>query len=247
MHLTTDEICQECRMQTETSLHVLRDCKVATDLWLRLPHSRHWREFFFFVDLKQWFIMNISKEMGVFEGIRWSLIFGITIYTLWSEWNLKIFQNEGFKGDLAMKMLGTAPEIPREEKDKGCFKARNPTQLVDCMITWKPPNPGCVKLNVDGAVSVNGQNSSCGGILRSEYGEFLDGFTVNLGSCFVVEVHTTAWRNGYKKVIMESDSAEAVCMVQKLVGARRRRISYSREAPCSCTVDRNDTILYNDR
>ncbi|KAK9157436.1 hypothetical protein Scep_004010 [Stephania cephalantha] len=30
----------------ETHLHVLRDCKVANIIWIRLIPSRHWRDFF---------------------------------------------------------------------------------------------------------------------------------------------------------------------------------------------------------
>ena len=40
-HLTNDDKCPVCQVATESILHVIRDCKVAADVWLKLAPSKH--------------------------------------------------------------------------------------------------------------------------------------------------------------------------------------------------------------
>ena len=96
---------------------MLQDCKKAFEIWLRLVHLRYWREFFF-TNNKQWILNNLSKELGVMKGIKWSLVFGITTYTLWFERNLKVFNDGGYQRDIVMKILGVAGEVLKVEKDR---------------------------------------------------------------------------------------------------------------------------------
>ena len=49
-------------------------------------------------------------------------------------------------------------------------------------ISWTQPPMGWIKLNGDGSVLSN-RRASCGGVMRDDSGQFLQGFAVNLGIC----------------------------------------------------------------
>ncbi|QHO40075.1 Reverse transcriptase [Arachis hypogaea] len=63
-------------------------------------------------------------------------------------------------------------------------------------LNWWPPSPGWVKLNVDGSVVETNAMSGCGGLLRSETGQWLLGFSIRSDSTNVLEVELGALRMG---------------------------------------------------
>lgn len=48
-------------------------------------------------------------------------------------------------------------------------------------IGWPPPYDDSMKLNCDGTVANNGTKVGCGGIIRNSKGEYILGFSMNLG------------------------------------------------------------------
>ena len=55
------------------------------------------------------------------------------------------------------------------------------------MVGWVPPPFRFVKFNVDGAIDLNTDKSSYGGIIHNEHGGFMGVFTTNIRRCFVIE------------------------------------------------------------
>ena len=53
------------------------------------------------------------------------------------------------------------------------------------MIRWKAPSWPCVSLNTDGAIKRFG-DAGAGGLIRDYNGNWLMGFTVNLGMCSIL-------------------------------------------------------------
>ncbi|PNY11317.1 ribonuclease H, partial [Trifolium pratense] len=49
-------------------------------------------------------------------------------------------------------------------------------------IAWQRPEDGWILLNIDGA-SKNGATAGCGAILRNSHGQWISGFSRNLGRC----------------------------------------------------------------
>lgn len=91
---------------------------------------------------------------------------------------------------------------------------------------WVPPPLGWVKVNVDGAVARSNRKAGCGGVIRGHWGEWLMGFSQPLG---LAEVEVAeewaillglrlAWDEGYKKVMVESNSK---LLVEKLLDSRQ--------------------------
>ncbi|KAE8690162.1 hypothetical protein F3Y22_tig00110925pilonHSYRG00072 [Hibiscus syriacus] len=63
-------------------------------------------------------------------------------------------------------------------------------------VKWTPPPPGWVKLNTDGARTLNERLTSCGGVLRGSSGL------------------QQAWRLGERKITLETDNLEVVQLLQ---------------------------------
>jgi len=62
---------------------------------------------------------------------------------------------------------------------------------------WTPPSPGIFKVNVDGATSKDGRNSSVGVIIRDSCGAVIAASCKYLqGQFLVVEVQAIAVENG---------------------------------------------------
>lgn len=88
--------------------------------------------------------------------------------------------------------------------------------------TWKTPPHGFLKLNVDGAFTSQ-IGGGCGGILRDEFGHFVTGFQHRLpdGNSLTAEIWAiliglkTCWNWGVRKLLVESDAAEAIRMVKE--------------------------------
>lgn len=56
--MTNDESCTACENVQETVLHALRDCKVATDVWLKVI-SADSVSGFFWLNMEDWLSANI--------------------------------------------------------------------------------------------------------------------------------------------------------------------------------------------
>ena len=90
--------------------------------------------------------------------------------------------------------------------------------LAPTRESWRPPEEGWVKVNVDGAYSRSANRSACGGLLRDSAGKFLKGFIHPLenGDDLTAEIWACllglkiAWSLGIRKVWLESDSSECL-------------------------------------
>ncbi|XP_020959237.1 uncharacterized protein LOC110263052 [Arachis ipaensis] len=89
-------------------------------------------------------------------------------------------------------------------------------------LNWWPPSPGWVKLNVDGSVVETNAMSGCGGLLRSETGQWLLGFSIRSDSTNVLEVElgalrmglVLAWDQGHRNLCCETGCVRARCLFQ---------------------------------
>ncbi|PNX75801.1 ribonuclease H, partial [Trifolium pratense] len=85
----------------------------------------------------------------------------------------------------------------------------------DMMIAWCSPNDNWIKLNCDGAVTDYGLKASCEGVLRNSDGEFIVGFSRNLGTCSITTYQglQVAIGKGFQKILIESDSLAAINII----------------------------------
>ena len=84
--------------------------------------------------------------------------------------------------------------------------------------TWRPPEPGVLKFNVDGAAKGNPGASGIGGVLRNEVGLILGYFSINSGFGSANEAEVKAILKAllfcqqfcFGNLVIESDSTTAV-------------------------------------
>ncbi|KAL4388752.1 hypothetical protein GQ457_09G005630 [Hibiscus cannabinus] len=91
------------------------------------------------------------------------------------------------------------------------------------LVRWRRPPVGWTKLNCDGAVVPSSGFSSCGGVIRNEFGGWLIGFSRKLGICSVIEAELwgiyegllVAWSLGLNRIIVEVDSADVINLIHQ--------------------------------
>jgi len=67
-------MCSGCDRDNETTLHVLRDCPKATQIWIRLVPSNYITNFFSF-DCMDWIFKNINNQLHRIQNKKWTTIF----------------------------------------------------------------------------------------------------------------------------------------------------------------------------
>ncbi|KAJ1424457.1 Ribonuclease H-like superfamily [Sesbania bispinosa] len=87
---------------------------------------------------------------------------------------------------------------------------------------WTIPTGDFVKLNVDGSFLIESRSMATRGVVRDSNGTWLSGFSIKDGQGTVLQAElnvilkglSLAWEKGWTKVICESDSVEAIHLIQ---------------------------------
>lgn len=90
-------------------------------------------------------------------------------------------------------------------------------------VSWRKPPLDWVKTNVDGASRKNPGEASAGGLIRTDQGCWVEGFSANIGKASNVAAELWAillgikasWNLGCKKVIVETDSQVALSLIKE--------------------------------
>ena len=77
---------------------------------------------------------------------------------------------------------------------------------------WRPPLDGFVKLNFDSSHFYDLSLSGYGGLLRSDKGEWINGYSANV-ECEQVTILELLAINRYRRLYCETDSLEAFCLL----------------------------------
>ncbi|CAL1382868.1 unnamed protein product [Linum trigynum] len=152
----------------------------------------------------------------------WNVFFSIALWCIWRNRNEGVFH--GLSKTLSAPTLVQSIRI----KAKLWFRAWNSTRLGPgrkklapqrtlSQIGWKPPPPGWLKLNVDGASNNPKGIAGEGGLLRDTSSSWVGGFVVSLGTCSAAMSElwalyhgvNLAWKLGCRTHIVENDSQVA--------------------------------------
>ncbi|XP_061371034.1 uncharacterized protein LOC133313656 [Gastrolobium bilobum] len=208
--------CHLCPDQVEECLHVFRDCFMAKKVWLLPMFYPLPQGFFNPISFKEWLCLNLN--INSCSGKDWRDVFFVVCNSLWI-WRNKEIHEEGYKRPVD-------PSIPLAahiEEIRCSFVHRSREVLsIPALIKpekWTAPNHGYFKLNVDGAV--NGGQAACGGLIRGRNGDWIDGFSIFLGSCspLMAELWAVyhglvfAWNHNWKQITLESDSSQALSLL----------------------------------
>lgn len=89
-------------------------------------------------------------------------------------------------------------------------------------VGWDPPPTGWFKMNSDGSVRTNTGRASCGGLIRNGDGDFVAGFSCNMGSGTIMQAELMgilhelrlARSRNIDKVLVEVDSTSAIYFLE---------------------------------
>ncbi|KAG7594142.1 Reverse transcriptase zinc-binding domain [Arabidopsis thaliana x Arabidopsis arenosa] len=212
------EICQVCRGANESIIHVLRDCPAMAGIWLRLIPRTETGEFFGNT-LLEWLFTNLLAKADPSRE-HWVTLFAMASWWGW-KWRCKdVFGEHGLWRDRIGFIRKVAAEVVSAhvaERGSDQSISRGVEQ-----ISWHKPALGWVKVNTDGASHGNPGQATAGGVVRDTERGWLSGFVLNIGVCSAMLAELwgvyyglyVAWEKGYRRVVLESDSALVVGYLQ---------------------------------
>ena len=220
-HMCDSTTCNHCHMEPETVLHVLRDCRYATQVWMGLVSPDRWSEFFS-LPVQEWLYSNLTNNLSFDLSMEWSLIFGVACWLLW-QWRNKALFDDAFCEmsnpigfiKFKAKQFSHSTQFNDDEQSRRTKQSR--------LIGWDAPPMGWIKVNSDGARKSSSGLASAGGLLRDDQGRWVTGFAVNLGRCSALMAEiwgawyalNLTWEKNIKKLILEMDSLAAVQIFSK--------------------------------
>ncbi|CAN1184989.1 Putative ribonuclease H protein At1g65750 [Linum perenne] len=155
--MTLDASCPRCSVLEESTLHVLRDCAVAKEVWEAIgginTSDSTWR-----LPLVEWMSYYLKRDAGV--------IFGVTCWYLWRARNDWVFSNITCQApEIAAKAVSWSSSVIKAmERDIKFLGTANPRSTVN--VAWIPPPKGWVSINSDGSVDRTRNRATAGGIRR---------------------------------------------------------------------------------
>ncbi|XVE77975.1 hypothetical protein DITRI_Ditri13aG0107100 [Diplodiscus trichospermus] len=217
-HLVGNPLCN-CNQESESLMHVLRDCIITKQTWYELIPVQY-RQKFFSLNLQDWIFGNLRNEIDIPCEENWRCVFGVAIWKFWSWRNQAIFNGRKIShSSRSQEILCKAKEIQHVNNLQNNFLLGRKQQVL---VSWKPPAGEFVKLNTDGAWDKINNIASAGGVIRNSHGDWVFGFAMNIGPCGITDaelwgIHQgliLAWERGFRKVEVETDCLTALQAIQ---------------------------------
>ncbi|KAL4307123.1 uncharacterized protein LOC107605009 [Arachis ipaensis] len=215
--MRTDPNCHRCHRILETGLHALRDCPYAASIWVELVQPSA-IAVFFGMNLAEWLDFNLSNQIGKSSNHNWIDEFFVACWRIWKWRNQDLFsQQQATRPRNAVTIIRDSVSNYKEAVKKKLIKGES-ENIQNRRQAWEPPPRGWVKLNTDGSVKEEAKKAGCGGLLRTQQGEWIGGFTANLGYCQITQAEMwavlyglqMAWNLGMRRVIVEMDAIEVL-------------------------------------
>lgn len=94
---------------------------------------------FFSMGLRQWIGKNLQKNLGKFQDVEWSTLFGITTWMIWQWRNKEIFDEEvELHGDPVVVILCRDREVLKARECEGQLRPCKPVR-EERFIGWDFP------------------------------------------------------------------------------------------------------------
>lgn len=203
-HISKEGHCETCGKDSESLYHVVFECTYAHRFWdavkeitgVKMPnlHPLTWaRDIMAHQNIR-------SEETSVLVCDAWSL---------WSGRNARHHGSRNWEPEAAVRHVSKMLEEMLSLEIERRLVTSKPRER------WKPPDPGWVKVNTDGAFYSEPGNGASGMIIRNDMGQVLavEGRWIpHLGSALMAEAIAArdglllAVANGYNKVALEVDN-----------------------------------------
>lgn len=219
-HISSTNLCPfQCGVP-ESTIHCIRDCVRAREVWSHFVHNSVW-DTFYQLDLKVWIESNLKNNWGAnnVASYPWSYVFGLIAWNIWVTRCRNLY---GRENTLAEGIIHKC-HINMTEWDAVSAQNTSTTRLKnEVLISWAFPAEGWCTFNTDGSCWSNG-NATCGGVLRESTGKWVIGFAHNLGDFSITFAELSAiWdavllakRLHLRFVNFESDSLVGVKMIKE--------------------------------
>ncbi|KAK9036128.1 hypothetical protein V6N11_078144 [Hibiscus sabdariffa] len=168
--------------------------------------------------------MNLTQAWKfVRDANDWDLLFGSLIWLLWLRRNSRIFEPEDVRWE-SILVQGRCMQQESIVANRSAVRENVQSASVPrCEVRWQQPAVGWHKLNTDGAVCVESGMASCGGVIRTDAGGWVIGFSKRLGIYTALEAELwgvlegllSAWSVGIPRLVLEVDSLDAVRLIQQ--------------------------------
>ncbi|KAK8473414.1 hypothetical protein PHAVU_001G128200 [Phaseolus vulgaris] len=217
--LPANERCTFCCLEG-TAIHVLRDCSRATAIWVQMVPPEVCDQFFS-TSLHDWMHRFLQKPWFPNRDYYVDCLrFTVTTWLLWKDRNSSIFKrnsptdNDGLYS-LIQSLVKEYAMLLHLKGEEGTSSANSLSQNSRLKLF--------IKLNVDGCCNDNPGNAGYGGLFRDVEGKWLGGFYGSLGLATNVKADLfaicqgliTAWDLGYRTVLVETDSLEAINLIKE--------------------------------
>jgi ribonuclease HI len=204
-HMDRIPFCTSCGADRESAMHALVECSLAQLFWMEIKkltgikipslHPGSWAR-----DIVDGTIIP-TKEAN------------IILCGMWAIWKAR---NDRMHGNMNVNLMKTVHWAVDTAHDLWNAGSKTDGLCVrKACEKWKPPDPGFIKINADGAFNVAAQEGASGVIARAYDGSFIMAsahWYPNAASALIMEAMAVRdgvrWARavGVEKLMMESDS-----------------------------------------
>ncbi|KAK4275138.1 hypothetical protein QN277_018272 [Acacia crassicarpa] len=124
-------LCGYCNIESESILHILRDCCYAHNMWLKLLKPNYVSQFFS-AGLKDWLSMNLMGKLSKDMGLFWNLIFGVAVWMLW-KWSNSFAFDPNF-----VKPRSPESFILHNWRNFSMYEELIPDPITQCLTSGEP-------------------------------------------------------------------------------------------------------------
>ena len=198
-----------CYYHQETTIHILRDCPWAKEIWSQSPRILPLS--FFRLSLQDWLRSNATQNIVILpQQIPWSVYFPFTCWNIWLARNERTFKGQSrSQHSLIYSSMQATTEFYYL-----AGTARRAQVRLPWLIRWHVSPHPFIKLNTDGSALGNPGIAGAGGILRDHLGHWISGFSlhVDLATNDMAELAAVrqglamVWTMGFKYIQLELDS-----------------------------------------
>lgn len=176
-------LCSMCGIDVEHMAHIFFDCEFSKHCWSSVGIEVDIEGLEFASD---WLLEKLSTEP------QDRLILIVTV--LWSIWfarNKKVWEGVSLAPKVAVELSSKHVTEWRQVWKKKNSKERAANSGVQSRVRWRPPEPGCLKINVDASIRENEDHYSIGMVMRDHEGRFLMDKTLKVeGKISVLEAES---------------------------------------------------------
>ncbi|KAE8685834.1 bromodomain and WD repeat-containing protein 3-like isoform X4 [Hibiscus syriacus] len=231
LQLGDEILCPFCKKQVESVQHLFISCDVVWELWNKI--ASYWEIALVLPKDPPSLLCSWGELRG--KSLIWKFIPGVVFWSIWKARNAMVFDGSPLdrmslffiaRFRLSKWFLAKYPKCPIQEDvligDPSLADGIKALNIYNFQVSrWIPPPMDFLKMNVDGAVRLDGSNGGIGGILRDWNSNSLLTFSENVGQGPPPVAELKAIKRGIEiymsscwvkvgRLIVESDCKSAV-------------------------------------